>query len=288
MRGLALTAILVAGTLLAGARVPMSQIRFHNIDSDTTRIVEILNEAVKIADPNERVMMIAEKFIGVPYVASTLETDDCREVLTVNLDELDCTTFVQVVLALAMTAGDHRTSWRDFVDTLEETRYRGGEMDGYPSRLHYTSDWIVDNIHRGKIIEATGLIPDYRTTSKTFDFMSKNADKYPALADSANLAQIKSVEMGYRRHQYNYLPWNVLNNKQVREKLKDGDVVGLLAKTNGLDITHMGFIFKDEKGIPHLFHASMKQGKVVKDPLQLSEYLHKSGLPGIRVVRIKE
>lgn len=275
-------------SLTVNAKVNMNQVRFHNIDSDTTRITEILKEAVKIADPNERVMTIAEKFIGVPYVAHTLETDDNQEVLTVNLDELDCTTYVQIVLALAITAGEHRTSWRDFIDTLEETRYRNGEMNGYPSRLHYTSDWIVDNVHRGKITEASGLIPDYRTMSKTIDFMSKNADKYPALADSANLAQVKSIEMGYRRHQYNYLPWNVLNNKQVKAKLKDGDTVCLLAKTNGLDIAHMGFVYKDDKGVPHLLHASMKQGKVVKDPLPLSEYLHKSGLPGIRVIRIKE
>ena len=60
-------------------------------------------------------------------MASTLENADGEEQLTVNLDELDCTTFVDVILSLAYTAGQHRTSWRDFTSNLERLRYRSGE-----------------------------------------------------------------------------------------------------------------------------------------------------------------
>lgn len=270
------------------AKVPVGEVNFHNIDADTTRITGILLETQDITDPNKRVLTIAEKFLDVPYVAKTLETDNGVEVLTVNLDELDCTTFVETVLALALTAGEHRTSWRDYVANLEGMRYRGGVLNGYPSRLHYISDWVVDNSHRGNVTEVTCAFPDHRSTNKTLDFMSKHRENYPAMADSANFAGVKNIEMGYRMHRYDYLPWNVLNNKGIKEKFIEGDMVALLSKANGLDVAHVGFVVKDTKGTPYLLHASLKEGKVVRDKTPLMDYLKKAGMPGLRVIRLKD
>lgn len=278
----------IAFALTAQGKQRPSEVRFHDEANDTTRITKILIESENINDPNARIMSIAERFIDVPYVGGTLETYPDVERLTVNLDELDCTTFVESVLAMAITAGEHRTSWHDYLNNLEGTYYRGGELEGYPSRLHYFSDWIVDNVHRGNIVEETSAFPDYRTMTKTLDFMSRNAELYPALADSANLAGIKNAEMGYRNHRYPYIPSSSVNNKGVRDKFKDGDIVAILSRKNGLDIAHVGFIVKDDKGIPYLFHASSKGGKVMRDKLSLFEYLKKNNNPGIRILRIKD
>ena len=78
-----------------------SNVRFHNEASDTTRINEILieTEAKKFKDAGDRTAFIAQKFIGTPYVAGTLEGSP--ELVTINLDELDCTTFVDMVLAMS-------------------------------------------------------------------------------------------------------------------------------------------------------------------------------------------
>lgn len=274
-------------TLSASAKVHPSMVRFHDSESDTVRITKLLLDNENISDPNQRVANIARQFIDTPYEASTLECEG-PESLTVNLDGLDCTTFVENVLALAITSGEHRTSWRDFLYNLEGLRYRGGELDGYPSRLHYFSDWVVNNSHRGNIVEVTNQFPDYRSQIKTLDFMSKNAGKYPALADSTTLADVKNFEMGYRKHQYPYIPWNNVASKAVREKFKDGDVIAILTKAPGLDVSHMGFIIKDDKGQPHLLHASSKEGKVILDNQPLMEYLKKNGSPGIRVIRLPQ
>lgn len=272
---------------IANARVHASDVRFHNENQDTTRITEILVEAEKISNPNERILFIAEKFIDVPYVAHTLENDN-GEVLTVNLDELDCTTYVETVLAMAIAAGERRTSWRDYLAALESLRYRGGELNGYPSRLHYMSDWIVDNSHRGNVVEITDRVPDIRSMTKTLDFMSRNADKYTALADSANLQGVKNFEAGYKNHKFSYIPWNIVNNKNVKEKLQEGDIVAMLSNVKNLDITHLGILIKDEKGVPYLLHASMGEGKVTKSKIPLAEYLRKNSMPGMRIIRIKE
>lgn len=131
----------VASILLLAAALPASALRFGCEATDTTRINDLLVDLVArdIASPTARTAYAAQKFIGVPYAAHTLEGSP--EQLTVRLDSLDCTTFVETVLALSYTAGERRSSWRDFVYNLERLRYRNGRIDGYPSRLHYISDW---------------------------------------------------------------------------------------------------------------------------------------------------
>lgn len=270
------------------AIVPVNLVNFHNEATDTIRITEMLIEAEKISDPNERIIMLAKKFEGVPYVASTLESTDGEEHLTVNLDELDCTTYVDVVSALAYTVGQHRTSWRDFIVSLERLRYRGGEMDGYPSRLHYFSDWVVDNTARGNIREVTNRMPVYKDVVKSLNFMTRNRDKYAALADSATFEKLKSYEIGYRNHHYPVVETSRLNSRELREALKNGDIVAIVTKAPGLDVTHLGFIVKDAKGIPYLLNASSTEGKVVLDKMPLIERLQRARLQGIRIVRLTE
>lgn len=287
-RATAVLTVCIAASFAMVAKQRASEVRFHNERQDTVVINEILLATENIADNNERIVNIMERFMGTPYAAGTLETYPDEERLTVNLDSMDCTTFVETVLALASTAGSHRTSWRDYLVTLEGMRYRRGELDGYPSRLHYFSDWVVDNVHRGNVTDATNSFSNHRTQIKTLDYMSRNASKYPALADSANLAGVKNFEMGFRKHQYPYIPYSLINAKEVKDRLRDGDVVAILTKVNGLDVSHMGFIMKNEKGIPYLVHASSKEGKIILDKLPLSDYLKKNGFPGIRVIRMKE
>lgn len=289
MRFIIFLALLCLTQVASRGIVPVNLINFHNEATDTTRITQLLVEAEKISNPNERVAMLARKFVGVPYVASTLESSDGEERLTVNLDELDCTTFIDIVTALAYTAGQHRTSWRDFTASLERMRYRGGEMQGYASRLHYFSDWVVDNTSRGNIKEVTNRMPVYKDVVKSINFMTKNRDKYAALADSATFEQVKSFEIGYRNHRYLVVESARLNSREVRDALKEGDIVALVTKLPGLDVTHLGIIVKDDKGFPYLLHASSTEGKVTIDKVSLPERLRNDrSTQGIRIVRLTE
>ena len=88
----------------------LRDVRFHDITNDTTHINEILDKASSIKYDNLSNLCgsIAREFIGKPYVAHTLE--DSVEMITVNIDQLDCTTFVETVLALAYTVNERRSS----------------------------------------------------------------------------------------------------------------------------------------------------------------------------------
>ena len=278
------TSLLIPFTLRG---VTPSQIRWHNESTDTTKSTKLLIQATDFSasNPNELMEFIGRQFVGMPYKSGTLEMEP--ETLTINLDEFDCTTFIETVTALALTIEDRKNSWQDFANNLESLRYRQGEANGYASRLHYFSDWIVTNTHRGYIKEVTDRIPQSDSQIKTLDYMSHNRASYPALKDSATFEGIKNMEVGYRSHRFPYIKSARLTSKPVTNALKGGDIVALTTKTGGLDVNHVGLIVIEKDG-PHLLHASSREGKVVVDKLPLAEYMRKSSnLTGIRVIRLQ-
>ena len=266
----------------------VQRMRFH-CDQDTTRINQLLQEGIAsgIKTPTELVAFYADRLLGTPYVAHTLEGDE--ELLTINIDELDCTTFVETLYALARTTMNGRYSWLDYAANLENVRYRNGEMGDYSSRLHYISEWILNNASRGNLKEVTPDLPHANYLIKTIDFMTNHKDSYRSLKDdSAMVEKIKGYEMALRNHRMPYLKKSWLGDKAVKAALRDGDFVGLVTKIEGLDISHLGIIHKDDKGEIYLLDASMSGGKVMLESKNLRDHLSgsKSTCLGIRVFRI--
>ncbi len=261
--------------------------RFH-CAQDTTKINELLLKGRDsgLTSPNKLVAFYGRELAGTPYVAHTLE--GATEMLTINIDQLDCTTFVETLYALARTTLNGRYSWRDFANNLENVRYRGGKVDGYASRLHYISEWAVENVSRGNITEISRDFSVSKSMVKTIDFMTKHRDLYPALKDSATYERLRNNEVGYRNHMFHYIRKDYLSNREVKEGLQEGDIVALVTKVEGLDVSHMGVIVKDEKGDVYLLNASQKEGKVVIDAQNLKRALSGTNSNiGIRVFRIK-
>lgn len=268
--------------------ITLDNVNFYNESSDTSKITQILNDTynANLKSSNERISFIAHQFLGLPYVAHTLEGN--TEKLSVNVDQLDCTTFVETVIAMAYTVGEGRTSWRDYIHNLEKIRYRDGKLNGYSSRLHYISDWITDNQYRGNLTEVTTNFPGAIHKVKTLDFMTSHRDSYKALSDSIEFEKMKNVEIGYHNHRFPYIKTSTLRSKSVRKLLKEGDIIALTTNMNGLDVSHMGLI-TIVNGVPHLMHASMKEMEVIIDLLPLHKYLSNSkSLTGIRVIRLKD
>lgn len=276
---------LFANTLVS--KPAYEDIRFH-CEDDTIIINTMLADVNdKGLDLLQALPFVAEKLIGTPYKSGTLEGE--TEKLTVNIHELDCVTFVENAIALAQSGQVSNPTWRDFARNLEYIRYRKGEMNGYASRLHYISEWIAENIYRGNIKEITQDYQGSATMEKSLDYMSKNSELYLALADSTTLAEIKKVEEGYRLHRIPYLKKETVVKKQIRETLRNGDIIVFLSKKDGLDASHIGLLkIIEEK--PYLLHASSKAGKVVIEEITLQEYLKRNGrnIPGVRLLRLKE
>ena len=79
-------------------------------DPDAQKIGSLLMEASKLSKGENIPLFFARKFIGIPYVAHTLEVND-DERLVVNTRQLDCTTFVETVTALTLCAYNKEYSY---------------------------------------------------------------------------------------------------------------------------------------------------------------------------------
>lgn len=269
----------------ARAQAPRGGAVFGNEKSDTTLITDILIKAVegpRDASAQDYVLTMAMALDGTPYKEGTLEGGDDRSV-RVNLQGMDCTTMVETALALAVTAGERRSSWRDFVYNLERLRYRGGSADGFASRLHYVSDWALDNHTRGLLREVTDRVGNAHHQVKSIDWMTRHRDQYAAMRDSATYAEVKHVEEGFHGFRVSYIkPSNVKG-----ARLSDGDIVAFTSRKDGLDVGHIGIV-KMVKGKPHLLHASKNAGKVTLEAKPLTDYLrlHRE-FTGIRIFRLQ-
>lgn len=264
-----------------------AQMRFHCAD-DTTEINTLLARGAEsgLKTGNELMAFYGRQLLGTPYVAHTLE--GTPEQLTINIHQLDCTTFVETLYALTRATLERRLTWRDYAHNLENVRYRQGVMTDYSSRLHYMSDWLVDNIARSNVVDLTPDFSAVRYQVKTLDFMTTHRDLYPALADDAIYRKMQSLELGYHNHRFPYLPKGHLAKKGTCDKLREGDIVGLVTSKPGLDISHLGIIVKNEKGEVVLLDASMSGGKVQIEPTTLHRQLSSSKTcPGVRLWRLK-
>ena len=282
-KGTLVMTLAAAGTMAYA--VPM---RFH-CERDTLEVNELLvtGKASGLHTGNALVTFYAEQLLDRPYVGHTLEGDE--EQLTINIDELDCTTFVETLYALARTTLEGRTSWRDYAHNLENVRYRSGKMSDYASRLHYISDWLMDNRSRNNVEEVTADVKGVRYKIKTINYMSQHRDSYPSLADSTQFAKVRNVEGGYVNHRYPYIRKEALGSKDVENALRSGDMVGLVTTMEGLDISHLGILKKGDDGKLYLLDASSVGKKVMLEPLPLVEQLRqRKSVIGIRVWRLKQ
>ena len=285
MKRLFSTLIIYIGIFAVANAVSPMKMRFH-CENDTLKINNLLEAGLNsnISYSNELMVHYAKQLLDIPYIAHTLEGD--TEMLTINIDELDCTTYVETVYALARTTLSQRSTWRDFANNLESVRYRNGEMTDYASRLHYISDWIMNNSARGNIKEITTEFGGCKYIIKTIDFMSKHREYYPAMADSTIYEKIRNYEIGYRSHRFPYIKKELLYTKNIINEFESGDIIAMVTKTEGLDISHLGLVLKENNKL-YFINASMGGKKVQIEKSQFADYMKNNrNCIGVRVFRI--
>lgn len=234
----------------------------------------------------EIISEIGKSFLNTPYEAHTLEVTD-REQLVINLSGLDCTTFLETTFALARCIKKNKTTFDDFKNELKYIRYRDGKLEEYPSRLHYFSDWIYNNIKKGIVKDVTKEIGG-KPIKFNVNFMSQNPKYYKHLQSNPEfISVIEKHESEINARQYYYIPQDEI--KRVEDKIINGDLIALTTSDKGLDIGHVGFAVKMQNGRVHLMHAPMVGSKVQITEIPLAEYVKKiKKHTGIIVLRATE
>lgn len=233
----------------------------------------------------------AKGLLGQPYVAGTLEGG--KERLRIYLTRTDCILFAETCLGLVRTVqrcgADARMD--DLAVTLLQSRYRGGVADGYASRLHYTSEWILQGVENGLFQDVTKELGGVRDP-RPVRYMSAHPDSYPPLKGESpeakeNLRRIRAAEErldGVARH---YLPKEKI--AAAEESIRSGDILCFATSIDGLDYSHVVIAYREGPGGRLGFiHASSAAGKVIVEPRSLEEYLRANRrITGITVLRLK-
>lgn len=220
----------------------------------------------------ERVGRIGLELLETPYVAFTLELWTDREACVINLKGLDCVTFFESSLGFARMLARGGKTPADLVREVTFTRYRGGILGDYSTRLHYTMDWMYDNQQKGSVELITKSLPGSEPFRDRVNFMSRNFPNYKQLKENPDLVQkIFSLESEINERQTYFVP--VSRIESVEPLLKTGDIVGITAGQRGLDCAHTGICYRNKQGVLRFLHASQSGKKVMLDK-RLSEYLN--------------
>lgn len=240
----------------------------------------------------DAVAVVGRRFVGTAYVPGTLEVEGPEQIV-VNFQGLDCVTFVENALALTRfiredgqrLLADRRTAEARYETLLAEYRYRSGRLDGYPSRLHYFSEWLADNARRGLLVSVgpqLGAIPD----PEPIDFMSTHADAYRQLADTTVLRMTRQTEARLAEVERLYVPESRI--AEVADGIRNGDVIAATSTVPGLDIAHTGLALWVD-GTLHLLHAPLVGEAVQISEVPLAErILRIESQDGIMVARPQE
>ncbi|MCB0542293.1 MAG: DUF1460 domain-containing protein [Saprospiraceae bacterium] len=284
-----ITALLTLGFWMSGfisyappPQTPVYEVRvneFHPRDSVLFREKrEIANRESTLPD---KTLAIARSFLGTPYVTGTLEQSGTERVV-VNLRQLDCWTLVECSLALARSSDEDLSG---YMTQLRDLRYWGGTVNGYGSRIHYFTGWLLQAEKNGILSDLTrslGGIP-YR---KQIHYITARPEKYPKIKNPETLRALKAAEKRINAHQWYFIPQQRI--RAVEDQLRDGDIVLLCSAKRDLDISHQGFAVR-QNGRVHLLHASSLSKKVIISKQPLSQYVQSQrGQTGIMVARLGE
>lgn len=259
------------------------EVRYEQEDVDNFQEVMNFIGSDSALPASQLVIKIARHLLGTPYASSSIESEP--EILTVNTRQTDCILFVEMCVAMSLTAKQERPTFDKYVECLRNFRYRNGVVDGYSSRLHYTSEWIAQGEERGVFREVTSEIGGIPLKQR-FTFMTDHSDQYAQLRDNPGLQiLILNAEEDLERAKYWYIPKAVI--PEHLSQIKDGDIICFTSATSGLDIAHVAFALWQEGSLTFI-HASSAEGKVVICSKTLTEYTDtKKNHSGIRVVRLR-
>lgn len=286
MRRVCLLIALLAGCVQANAIL--------YVKDDSVKVVKLLQEGAAQPKGTNLMLWYGHQFVSRPYVSHTLEVSE-EEQLAVNLGSLDCTTLVETVTALTLATQHGGKRWQDYTYWLQRIRYRDGKLDGYCSRNHYFTQWIESNERLGIVAEvhstaAEQFYPFTHQQMVNLHYMTDHPESYPLL--KKNLQERKKIgvlERASSNKKVRYIPASLLGEpKQKLKYVHDGDIIAIVTKKDGLDVSHVGIAEWCKDGKLHLLNASSIHKKVVLEPMTLQQYMskHPSQL-GIRVIRLK-
>lgn len=218
------------------------------------RMKELWISGGNVKDFAGRLEYFSRMLIGTPYRLGPMgegHLDKYDRKPLVNLDSVDCVTYLEHALALA-----NATHEDSLFNVLQRIRYYDGKIS-FRYRKHYMlEDWVGE----GKFAKPVRMDGDTSVT-RIIDKMAFFASKKIPYMEANPQLQINYLTPGAA------IAWA---NKIYNGPLK---VMGVafVSKLSKIDAYHTGFIVLKPGSVPLLRHASQIRGRVVELPF--AEYL---------------
>lgn len=221
-------------------------------------------QGISIEGLQKRLLFFSEALLKTPYLLGPMGEsylDSIEPKPLIYLDSVDCVTFIEQSLALALSV--HEDS---IFSQLQKIRYFNGKID-YSHRKHYfVEDFLGENLFTS-IHPMEGDTTIIRVLPKK-EFFSSKKIKY----NSEN-----------SQTEIRYLPYNKTVSFAKKEWNEDQTILGVafVGASSKIDATHTGFLILEKDKKPILRHASQIKKKVVDQ--NFDEYLksRKGKLPGV-------
>ncbi|MCB0645735.1 MAG: DUF1460 domain-containing protein [Saprospiraceae bacterium] len=228
------------------------------------------------ADFKASLISHAKLFIGQAYEAGTLDGKE-TESLVINLNGMDCITFVEYALAMESCPDEACIS-----SEILNMRYRNGQLTDYSSRLHYLSEWLFQLLSKGAYSQILG--DSEHCFEPELSFMSTHSNFYPELKNNpAMIKAIASAEAEFNAKKIGFPYFSRASFKHA--DLRHGDILAFKSKTKGLDFDHVGFAIKDGNQMK-LLHASLEKKQVIISKETVFDYLNRvKKYDGVVVIR---
>ena len=186
-----------------------------------------------------------------------------EEHLIVSLSQVDCTTVMEDVLALALCYRDGRTTLADLKDYYRRMHYQDGVIS-FATRNHYFT-WIMQSAIKEDFVERISpdepVFPFTKVMDITPHYLTSNKHLFlPQMADPENYRAI-ALRQQQQSVRFTYIPRELLNMPQDSELgvIRDGDIMAVVCDqhtwSRGVEIKHL-LIAKWREGRLHFYHVS--------------------------------
>lgn len=249
----------------------------------------LVQSAQKYQTTGDKVAYLSRLFIDGKYAAKAALGPlgegkycdyNCKPLY--RFDVFDCTTFVEMVLALATTdaSGDEHYTTKSFENQVKEIRYKNPQAITYMTRNHFPeADWMPHNTRVGGLLtDVTGGIgidpvetPPALIDKKNWYAHRTRRDicvwdtvcSAPEKVQEKKLDELK--EAGQSAHNETvtllYIPVSVLlNDPQTVTRIPNGSIIQFVrpnwdAGSTHMHVMHQGIVVQDVAGT-WLHHAS--------------------------------
>lgn len=257
--------ILLLSALMTGYSMSSSSRHHIMMDNATERKLEDIIQTdvtpYQAETHGEKISRISSAFLGARYRGDTLiGGPDKAEVLVIDFNEVDCTTFIDNVEALSRSRGK-----KTFLKNLIRIRYFDGKID-YRHRRHFFSDWFSRSPRIAR--DVTAEISSETVTHHKVLNRRPDGGAYVA-------------GIGFSPRELRYIPAAAITENIV-SRLKTGDYVGVYSLTNQEDVSHVGIVVRHDGRVWFRNASSLPANRKVVDSLFLNYMRSK---PGIIVLR---